>query len=186
MKKILLGSLVGAVVLFMWSFVSHMLLPLGHVGIQQVANEDPILDAIRANIQQPGLYFLPGLHYSKYSDEPAMKAWKEKAKRGPFVILIHQMQGSDITPAQLATEFVSNLFLALLAALLLSHIAGSFLWRTLAVGIMGLIAGLDVYVSYWNWFKFPTDYTLAVMSDQFIGFLLMGAALSLMVKKSQA
>jgi len=185
MKKILFGALVGAVVLFVWSFVSHMLLPLGHIGIQQVSNEDPILDAMRANIQQPGLYFLPGLHRSQYNDEAARKGWAEKARRG-FAIVIYQLSGEEMTSGQLATEFVSNLFVALLAALLLSHIGGSFLSRTLAVGIMGLIAGLDIYVSYWNWFKFPTDYTLAVMFDQFIGFLLMGAALTMIVKKSQA
>ena len=185
MKKILLGGLVGAVVLFTWSFVSHMLLPLGHIGIQQVPNEDPILDAMRANIQQPGLYFLPGLARSQYNDEAARKGWAEKAGRG-FAIVIYQLSGEEMTPGQLATEFASNLLLALLAAVLLSHIGGSFLSRTLAVGMMGLIGGMDVYVSYWNWFKFPTDYTLAVMFDQLIGFLLMGAVLAWIVKKSEA
>ena len=185
MKKILWGGLVGAVVLFTWSFVSHMFLPLGHIGIQQVPNEDPILDAMRANIQQPGLYFLPGLARSQYNDEAAMKGWTEKAGRG-FAIVIYQLHGGGMMPQQLITEFASNFLLALLAALLLSHIGGGFLTRTLAVGIMGLIAGLDVYVSYWNWFKFPTDYTLAVMFDQLIGFLLMGAALAWIVKKSEA
>ena len=185
MKKILFGALVGAVVLFVWSFVSHMLLPLGHIGIQQVQNEDPVLDAMRANIQQPGLYFLPGLHRSQYNDEAARKGWAEKARRG-FAIVIYQLSGEEMTSGQLATEFVSNLFVALLAALLLSHIGGSFLSRTLAVGMMGLIGGMDVYVSYWNWFKFPTDYTLAVMFDQLIGFLLMGAVLAWIVKKSEA
>ncbi len=185
MKKILLGALVGAVVLFTWSFVSHVFLPLGHIGIQQVPNEDPILEAMRANIQQPGLYFLPGLHPSQYEDEAARKGWAEKAVRG-FAIVIYQLSAQEMTTGQLVTEFVSNLLLAFLAALLVSHIGGSFIWRTLAVGLMGLIAGLDVYVSYWNWFKFPSDYTLAVMFDQLVGFLLMGAVLSLMVKKSEA
>jgi len=186
MKRILLGGLVGGVALFLWSFVSHVLTPLGEMGIQSIPNEDAVIEAMRAYIQQPGFYFFPGLAPNQHNDAAAMKAWEEKAKRGPAGIIIYQLHGSGMTPQMLITELASNILFAILAAFLLSRIGGSFVFRMFAVGIMGLIGGLDVYVSYWNWYKFPADYTLGVMADQLIGFLIMGAVLAWIVKKAQA
>lgn len=183
-KKILLAGIGGGIVLFVWSFISHVLLPLGEVGIRSIPNEEPVLEAMRANIPTPGFYFFPGIAPRQHRDEAAMKEWEERAKRGPMGILIYQTHGEGaMSPKQLATEFASNVALAILAALVLSQIAGSLMLRAGVGAVLGLIAGLDVYVSYWNWYKFPTNYTVAVMSDQLIGFLLMGAVIAAILRK---
>ncbi len=183
-NRILVGGVVGGVVLFIWSFVSHVLLPLGEVGIQPIPNEEPVLEAMRAAIHEPGLYFFPGLAPGRERDEAAMKQWEEKAKRGPTGILVYHVHGEGMLPPKaLGTELGSNIALALLAAFLLSHIGGSLLLRAGKVGLMGLIAGLDVYISFWNWYGFPANWTIAIMSDQLIGILLMGVALAAIVKK---
>ncbi len=33
-----------------------------------------------------------------------------------------------------------------------------------------------------NWYRFPTNYTLATVADGFIGWLLVGAVLALIIK----
>jgi len=38
-KKVLVGGVVGGIVLFVWGAVSHMVLPLGEVGIKEMPNE---------------------------------------------------------------------------------------------------------------------------------------------------
>ncbi len=38
-KKVLVGGVVGGIVLFVWGAVSHMVLPLGGVGIKEMPNE---------------------------------------------------------------------------------------------------------------------------------------------------
>ena len=139
---------------------------------------------MRANITAPGFYFIPGLVPGKHNDPAAMKAWEEKAKKGPVAILIHQVTGEGaMTPQQLGTELGSNILLAIGVAFVVSNLSGGYGQRMIASGLIGLVSGLDVYVSFWNWHKFPTDYILGVMSDQVLGFLLMGAAIAAIAKK---
>ena len=182
--RVLWGGLVGGVVLFAWSAVAHMFTPLGEMGIQSVAKEEPVLEAMRANITAPGMYYLPGIAPGQHNDEAAMKAWEEKAKRGPVALVVYQVQlEGAMTPKQFGTEFVSNLVVGLLAGIVLANLGGSFLMRTISVGLMGAISSVDVYVSYWNWFRFPGDYTMAQVVIQVVGFLLMGAAMAAIIKK---
>ena len=42
MARILIGGLVGGIVLFFWGFVSHMLLPIGEMGLQSLAQKTPL------------------------------------------------------------------------------------------------------------------------------------------------
>jgi len=182
--KTLLAGVVGGIVLFVWGAVAHMATPLSAIGISSMPNEDAVMDAMRTNITQPGLYFFPGIAPGQEADEAAMKAWEEKAMRGPTGIMVYQLRGEGILPpSMLITEAVSNILIGILAALILAQIAGSLATRALLAGVMGLIAGTDIYVSYWNWYKFPTDYTLAQIVIQFIGFLLMGATIAAIAKK---
>ncbi len=182
--RILLGGLLGGVALFAWGALAHVVLPLGMTGIQFLPNEEPVLETMRANITTPGLYFIPGIAPGQHNDEAAMKAWEEKAKRGPVGFLVYQVRGEGaMTPRQLGTEFVSNLAVGLLAGIVVASLGGSFVTRTLMVGLMGLMSSLDVLVSEWNWYKFPTDYTLAQMVIQVVGFLVMGAAAAAIIKK---
>ncbi len=184
--KTILAGLVGGLVLFLWGGLAHMALPLGELGISSVANEDPVLDAMRANIPQSGLYFLPGMAPDK-RDENSMKVWEEKAKRGPVALIVYQTASAGaMSPAQLGTEFASNIGVGLLAAIVLAGIGGGLAARTGMAGLMGLMSSLDVYFSYWNWYKFPMDYTLAQIAIQVIGFVLMGAAIAAIVKKPSA
>lgn len=182
-SRVWLAGLVGGVVLFVWGAVSHMALPLGEIGISSLPNEEPVMEAMRTHITAPGFYFIPGIAPGQHRDEAAMKAWEEKAKRGPVAILVYQVSGSAMATEQLVTEFVTSVAIGLLAAMILVHIGGSLASRAMMVAAMGLMSSLDVYVSYWTWYKFPTDYTLAQMAMQVVGFLLMGAAIAAIAKK---
>ncbi len=181
--KTILAGLVGGVVLFLWGGLAHMALPLGEVGFSSAPNEDAVLDAMRANIHQSGLYFLPWNAPDK-RDEASTKAWEEKAKRGPVALIVYQTSSEgEMTGAQLGTEFGSNVLVGILAAMVLANIGGSMMARAGMAGLMGLMSSLDIYFSYWNWYKFPADYTLAQMGIQVVGFVLMGAAIAAISKK---
>lgn len=60
-KKILLAGLLGGIVVYIWSIISHFVLPLGEVGIKQLPNEEMVLTVMRENIKDPGFYFFPGM-----------------------------------------------------------------------------------------------------------------------------
>jgi hypothetical protein len=80
-----------------------------------------------------------------------------------------------LTPAQLITEFITEVLEAFFASLLLARAALGSYWRRAAfVTTVGVVAILATNVPYWNWYGFPTDYTAAYMTTQLIGFFVVG------------
>jgi len=182
-KRIALGGIAGGLALYGWSVVTHLLLPLGEIGLRTVPNEEPLLAAIRATTAQPGLYLFPGIDMRSRPGPEQQAVWAAKYAAGPTGILVYRSPaGSPMSPRQLGTELVSDIAIGLLAAALLSRLNENFISRVAAAGALGLIGGLDVHISYWAWYGFPGDYTLAVLADQLGGFLVLGAVVAFIVK----
>ena len=188
--KTLLAGVLAGVTVFVWGSVSHMLLPLGEVGIREIPNEAAVLGAMQSNIQGPGFYLFPGM--GKPQDQVTdadQKQWEEKYKAGGHGILIYSPGGKAFNfPAKLATEFLTNVLAALVAAFLVSNATGltNFAGRTAFVGSLGLFSAFDVHASYWNWYDFPANYTLATTLDGVVGWTLAGVVLALMIKPAKA
>jgi hypothetical protein len=174
--------LVGGIVLFVWGSIAHLATPLSQVGIRSMPNEDAVMETMRANLSEPGLYFFPGI--AGNADEAAMKAWEEKAMRGPTGIMVYQVRSEGALPPRLLiNEALSNVLVGLLAAVVLAQISGGLAFRAVMAGVIALIGSVDIYGSYWNWYKFPTDYTLAQTVILVVGYVLMGATIAAIAKK---
>lgn len=189
-KKIIIGGIVAGLVMFLWGAVSHMVLQLGDAGLSQLKEqEEPVLAALRDHVKEPGLYFFPGMSSNRPS-EAEQKAWQEKYRRGPAGLLLCLPQGGEaMTGGQFVVQIGSDIALSLLAAVLL---AGTGCWlenfvsRVAFVSLLGLLPFLAVNLPYWNWYRFPATFTLAQLADRFLGFVLIGVTLALIVKKPAA
>ena len=187
MARGILAGLVGGVIVFFWGAVSHMALPLGMVGVKSIPNENAVLQAMTETIQEPGLYYFPGYDRTKPMSKADQDAWAEKARTGPSGLLVVTPTGGEaMTPKQLFTEFASNVLSALLAAYLVAQVAGGYWSRVRFLVLIGLFGWLTIQVSYWNWFKYPTDYTLAAALEEAIGWFLAGLAIATIVKPKAA
>lgn len=190
MTRVILSGFVAGLVVFIWGFVSHVLLPLGQTGIQSLPNEESVLPVMRENIARPGFYFFPGMEETpgagREQQAASMKAWEERLRRGPSGILVYQPGGSrPMSPRQLGTEALTNILGALIAAALLAMAGAglaSFGARVFFVALLGLFASLAVDLSYWNWCGFPGSYTVAALVDQVVGWTLAGLVLGAMLK----
>lgn len=186
--KMLLTGLAGGIVLFFWGFVAHEVLPLGTTGMKYLGNgEDRVIATMRDQIKEPGLYPFPFWDPSLPKDQhaEARKKADEKTKSGPHGLLFVDPKGSNRTLAgYLVVEFITNVFTALLAAYLLSQAPGltRFGSRVLFVALLGLIAGVAVNIPQWNWYYFPTEFTIAAVVEHVIGFALIGVAAALIMK----
>lgn len=183
MSKILIGGLVGGLIVFVWGAISHMVLPLGEAGIDMMPNEDAVLETMKTSLPGAGLYIFPGLDMKSHPSEAEQKAWEERYRTGPAGILVYRPVGGEaIAAAQLIKELLSNIAGALVAAFLLAKIAGGYGPRVAAVALLGLFAWLSIGVSYWNWYGFPSTYTLAEGVEQTVGWSLAGLAIAKIVK----
>jgi hypothetical protein len=183
MGKVLLGGLVGGIVVFIWGAVSHMATPIGEMGIRQIANEDKVVGAMKGSIHEPGFYFFPGMENMRNPSDAERTAWEAKIKQGPTgVLVIHPEGGETMSPKQLSTEFASNVVAALLAAIVLTQVRAGYFGRVLVVALMGIFGFVSICVSYWNWYGFPTDFTIGAALDESIGWILGGLALAAIVR----
>jgi hypothetical protein len=183
MGRRVLAAIAGGVVVFVWSAISHMFLGLGTAGISTMPNEERVTQAIRGAITEPGLYFFPGFPASAKMTPDEEKALTERYRRGPSGIMVVQPGGRRLMePTQFVVELVGDILAAGVAAFLLAGLGGSFAARASAVGLLGVFEWLDINVSYWNWYKFPTAYTLAALVEQLVGWTLAGLVMALILR----
>jgi hypothetical protein len=186
MKRILLGALVGGIVVFAWGAVSHMVLGLGEDAVRPLPDEEKVVEALQADVTEPGFYFFPWVDQEKTTEEEK-KAWEERYAKGPVGAVIYSPTGTKpISPSKLVTELLSNVAAALVAAIIVARSSSGFLGRILSVTAMGLFAWLSISVSQWNWYGFPTAFVRAEAIDQVIGWLCGGIAVAVIVKPKAA
>ncbi len=185
MLKILLGGLVAGIVLFFWGFVAHMLLPLGEMGLQSIPNEDALTAAMKKDVREPGLYFVPGRDMSKSQSQEEMEAHAAKTAKGPYGFMVIYPGGRDVSLSKrLPIEFGTNVVCAILAAILVSQLRPGFIVRVACVTLVGILASVMTLVPYWNWYGFPTDFTLAQIVEHTAGWFLAGLVLAAIVRPS--
>ena len=85
-----------------------------------------------------------------------------------------------MTP-MLIKEFLKQFVQALIAAWIVSMIAAGFVTRVGVVTAIGVSAGIATNVSYWNWYGFPLDYTLAQIIIEVVSALVAGLAIAAVI-----
>lgn len=183
--KVFIGALLGAIVVFAWSFVSWTVLHLHDSTIKTlgVEQEQAAVAALQANLPEDGAYFVPGMP-AKDADQAATDAWTARHKQGPLGVLVYRKAGADpMDPTTFAVGFAIDLVGAFLICLLLS-MSGmhSFFSRFGAVGLIGLFAGIVPYLGQTNWMHFPLDFSVLMVADTFIGWTIAGFFMAMIVR----
>lgn len=178
MKRIAIAAIVGGIVIFVWSFISHMLLPLGEMGFSALPNEPAVLAALKDSVPRSGLYIFPN---------PATKPPGQAEDSRPAGILVfHPEGGWDISSGRLLNELLSNVLAAAIAAFIASLLAAAYARRVLAITLLGLFGWLSLIVSYWIWYGFPTAYILGEGINEVVGWFLAGLAIAKIVPPARA
>ena len=168
--RIAIAGVLAGLAMFIWSAVANVATPLGTMGMSRTAHEAAILGSLQQALAEgDGLYVLPAA------------AMTGKAPRGASAFLVYHGPAYDlsITPAKLASEFLTEVLGAVLAAVLLGFTRlSSFLGRAAFVATLGLIVAAMTNLSYLFWFGFPVAYTLAYAAIQLVGFVLAGAIIA--------
>jgi hypothetical protein len=178
--RVLVAGLLGGIVFFAWGAIAHMALPIGEMGMKSATAEDPVIAALRDNLPAEGVYMVPGVAPEKMSDPAAVKAYSEKAKNNPNAFIVYQPAGRDgmnMGP-QLAVQAATDILSAIVVAWVMSLGAMGFGRRVAASAALGLFSWLTVSAPYWNWYRFPTDFTVGSLLEQVIGWAIAGAAIA--------
>lgn len=183
MGRILMAALVGGVIVFMWGFFSHTVLPIGEMGLSTLPNEDAVLASLESQLPEAGLYIFPSEGLGGELTGTQMKEWERKYQTGPAGLLAYRPIGGTqaFEPKRLIVELLSNIFACFVAASLLAMIVGGYGRRVLATALLGAFAWLSISISQYNWYGFTSMYALAEGIDQVVSFALAGLAIAKLV-----
>ncbi len=184
--RIILAGILGAIAMFAWASVAHIATPLGNMGISQIPNEAPLISDMQKTIgDHSGLYIYPWIDPN---DPKMMEKYAAMMPRSPSgLLLYHPPSASTNMTRPMIYEFVKELVEMLIAAFLLgwAGISG-YAGRVGFVTLVGLSVSASTNVSYWIWYKFPCDYTLAYIAITLIGYFVAGLVIAAVVPRKMA
>ncbi|HEY2378566.1 MAG TPA: hypothetical protein VGH98_21480 [Gemmatimonadaceae bacterium] len=167
-RFLVIGTLVGALVLFAWQAVSHAALGLPEKGLRPFPTDSMAVAAksIRALAPQNGMYF------SAYGVFAAVEiAGDYTDKRQQFV-------------SMMAKQLVLDVGVVLILAVLMDRLAAQSIVRTgatfgaLALAFMGMID-----VANGIWWNYATAWTIGNLIDQVISFFILGVTLAALQRR---
>lgn len=183
--RVVLAALVGGIITFFWGAVAHIALPLGEMGMSTVAEneEKPLQEALARSLGHEGLFIVPGGPMREEMNEEARLAWEKAHADDPTAFIVYRPRmGAMMPPSLLMNEAMSNVLAAGLAAVILALSATGFAGRVAICVLIGVTGWLSISFSYWNWYTFPADFSLAELAMQAIGWLVSGVPMALLVR----
>jgi hypothetical protein len=176
--RVLIAGILGGIAMYIWSTLGHVVLPLGQVGFSQMPNETAVLAAAQAsNGEKDGLYFFP---WVDPKDPQMMQKMDAAIKTNPSGLLLYHPPGHGMTDmaGPMIMEFLKEVLQALIAAFLVSLAAvRTYFGRVGFVTLIGVAAAITTNISYWIWYGFPADYTLAAVVIELVDYIAAGLAI---------
>ena len=186
MKKIFIGSLVGAIIMFVWGFLAWAILPIHLHTFMYSPAMDSVAKVMADNNFESGAYGVPTADNrnvsgfdSKYQEETQRVMTEGVGK--PSITLFYKKEGYDMSGLTLFKGFLFN-FLAVLAACIILMpaftVMDSFFGRWWLVLLIGLLVAASSHLMNYNWMGFPWEYSKMLVMDVMVNWGITGLWLS--------
>lgn len=183
MKKLLLGSILGGLIIFIWQFLSFSLLELHRPATQYTPKQEEILSFLNSQFTESGSYALP--NYPDNASMEEQQALNKSAEGKPWaVISYHKSLDADMT-----MNMVRGFLIDIIMVGLLCWIIAKFHDRSYANIVMTALAvGLIVFfnVPYTNHIWFPSFDLNAYLIDAIVPWTLVGLVLGAIYNNRRA
>ena len=180
MRRIIAATIAGAIIAFIWGFVSWTL--LGWHAPSQFKDADAVRQVITENADEHGVYMLPTP--SMEEDQSA------EFTAGPFIyatVRPGKLEEPWSMTKSLIYGFIINLACSLIIAISVLRIRATRYISRASVGItMGLFAAVCIVLPQWNWFETPGGHLLAGFLDPVIAYSLAGLVIAAIIKTPKA
>jgi hypothetical protein len=168
-----LPILLSAVFVFFASALIWMVLPHHQMEWGKLPGEAAVLEALRRQPIEPGLYAIPGVKSPAERREPA---WRTDIERGPIVHMTVRPGGMNMGPS-LVQSFLSNVVISFFCAYVASHAVqpgASYLEVFRVVGTLGFMSYSFASMSDSVWFGRPWSAFFKQCIDALVFGCLMG------------
>ena len=187
LRSLVLGTILGGLVAFVWSSVSWELLGWHEKTLVSFQNDDEVSVLIASHAPKDGTYILPGMPPTEGMTAEQQKAAKaalmERMQKGPIMIAALRRGGFGSSARGLIIQVLSLMAAASLLTWLLLQTSGlSYRRRVMFIAISGLTASVIVDLPNWNWWGFSGVYTAVNLIDVTITWLLAGLVIAKIAK----
>jgi hypothetical protein len=156
MKKRIIASLVGGIIIFFWQFLSNAALDLHRPASQYTANQDSILNYLSTQLKE-GKYFLPTTPAGASAEE--MQQSMERSMGKPWAIIDYKESMSTNMGMNMTTGLIIDVIMVWLLISLLAkgniNTMGGILYTCVITGILSFL-----FFPYTNfiWYESPGIY----------------------------
>ncbi len=177
--RMLIGSLVSAVLLFLWGFVFWGMSPFAKSVMRTAPNQEAWVDTLNDSVAESGVYLIPA-GADRMDDESV----KPAHEAGPIAMLFFHKQGAPMGDWKVMVfGFLHMLLSAFIAAIIVAASeARTFFSRFMLVFWVSIFAAVWVDLSNVVWFYFPTDYFWLKFAYHITAGIIMAAVLGMLIQ----
>jgi hypothetical protein len=179
MKTVVIGSLVAAIIVFVFQAMSWMVLPIHENSLKYTPQQDAILTALTENLPEGGMYAIPNVPPGSTQEQ---RTEFDKSMVGKsWAVIQYQPNYEGMMSSQLVYGFMLNLVAAFILAYVMWTTRGSL---TGFGSRFGLAVGFTVFLIFQsslmqaNWWETPWHYLSGEITDHIVGWMLGGVWLA--------
>ena len=175
MKKVIIGSLVGGLIIFIWQTLSHVAFNLHEPVQQYTAKQDSILTYLKKIELEPGGYMLPRMSHNQSMEE--LEGFTKSIEGKPWGRVIYYPSYKTDMTMNMVRGFVLDIFMVFLLVWIISKL--KIPKRTTIIGVsvvVGLIAFCNTAYTEHIWY--PVYDLRAQLIDAVVAWGLCGLWLS--------
>lgn len=174
-KPLIRCSIVGGLVVFLWSMFSWMVLPMHKTQMHRFVDASQVESTILRYAPVDGIYVIPTFEETQGG---------LKGKDAPF-IFVNVKRGVEVSSmtSSMVIGIITQMVGAFLITYLLLHSKVMKYWgRVGFVTIVGILIAILGLIPPWNWWHFPGSWVLLDTFDVVVGWFIGGLVIAKLVK----
>jgi len=175
MKRLLIASIVGTIILYVYLALSHTVLNMHYGDYKYTAAQDSIIHALSSTLHEDGMYMMP--YYQESTPMEEIQKDMESGVGKPWAMINYQTEMSGENGMMFLMSFIYNFISVLIICIALATASArlsGFTQHLWFVMLFALFAIFSTTMLSYNWEGNPMHHLKGSIIDNLVGYFLVG------------